>query len=266
MDLSRHLASYEEKISILKDMIYAVIEPESVLKTVLVCGSAGIGKTYTVNKILQARSEDNANPILYRPVSGKVSVRAFWDHLKENSTYESVLFFDDADFVLTDPHCLGMLKEASDLKTQRVVNYRVYRPEGSNTVSHITFDAKLVIATNIKVKSTPHLDAVRDRFDVYDLEVTFLERLAKIQEIALNPQGSPLKNISLEGNKELLKFLIANQDNLGELLSLRTFVRLQNMYVSWPDRWQKHAEARLLKKPTATAPVPATAHPRSCLR
>ena len=249
MDLSKHLASYEKKIRILKETIYAVTEYDSPLYAVLVCGSAGIGKTYTINGILQARAEDDTKPIIYRKISGKISVRALWEHLYENSTYEHVLFFDDADFILTDLHCLGMLKEATDTNCNRVINWRISRrATNSTTESHTVFDGKLVIATNINVKSTPHLDAVMDRFEVYDIKVTFYEKLAKIQEIANNPHGSPLMKISLEGNKDLLKFLISNQECLGEELSLRTFIGLQRMYRLFPSNWKEHAEEKFLKK------------------
>ena len=97
LDLSIHLASYEKKMERLKRRVGGMLD--SVINTIIFCGPSGIGKTYTIDKILQARSENEASPIHYKIITGKITARAFWDHLVENSTYDCVTFFDDADFI-----------------------------------------------------------------------------------------------------------------------------------------------------------------------
>ena len=168
LDQSVHLASYEKKMKKLERLIGAMLD--SVINTVIVCGPSGIGKTYTINKILQDRSENEAAPTRYKNITGKITARAFWDHLAENSTYDCVTFFDDADFIFHDPACIGLLREASEKYTQRIINYRTARSKGDSCV---TFDGKIIVSTNLRIGSSPHLNAVK-----VNIEVTFLERLA----------------------------------------------------------------------------------------
>jgi hypothetical protein len=175
LDQSVHLASYEKKMKKLERLIGAMLD--SVINTVIVCGPSGIGKTYTINKILQDRSENEAAPIRYKNITGKITTRAFWDHLAENSTYDCVTFFDDADFIFHDPACISLLREALEKYTQRIINYRTARSKGDSCV---TFDGKIIVSTNLRIGSSPHLNAVKDRFHILNIEVTFLERLAKI--------------------------------------------------------------------------------------
>ena len=241
LDLSVHLASYEKKMEKLKRLVGGMLD--SVICTIIVCGPSGIGKTYTIDKVLRARSENEASPIRYKNITGKITPRAFWDHLVENSTHDCVTFFDDADFIFHDPICVGLLWEASEKYTQRIINYRTANHKEDLST---TFDGKLVISTNLRIGSTPHLNAVKDRFHLFNVEVNFLEKLAKIQDLALNPQGFLTQQISLDGNKEILCFLLENQPRIGEdKLSLRMFRKAQELYVSMPDDWREYVEDML---------------------
>ena len=115
--------------------------------------------------------------------------------------------------------------------------------------SRVPFDGKLVISTNLRIGSTPHLNAVKDRFHIFNIEVTFLEKLAKIQDLALNPQGFLAQRISLDGNKEILAFLLEHQRRIGDdRLSLRMFSKVQELYVAMPDGWREDVEDSLFSR------------------
>jgi len=67
-DLSVHLASYEKKMEKLRRLVGGMLD--SVINTVIVCGPSGIGKTYTINNILQARSKIDTAPICFKTITG----------------------------------------------------------------------------------------------------------------------------------------------------------------------------------------------------
>ena len=242
-DLSVHLASYEKKMEKLRRLVGGMLD--SVINTVIVCGPSGIGKTYTINNILQARSESDTAPIRFKTITGKITARSFFDHLVENSTFDCVTFFDDADFIFHDPVCIGLLREASEKYGQRIINYRTAKNKGDDCV---TFDGKIIVSTNLRIGSSPHLNAVKDRFHILNVEVTFLEKLGKIQEIAtLNTHGYLGQKISVDANREILTFLFEHQHRIGEdKLSLRMFCKAQELYVAMPDSWRDYVEDMLL--------------------
>ena len=239
LDLSLQLASYEKKMSKLKNLLGAVLD-DTVLNTFIVCGRPGIGKSYTIDKVLDARRADEKSPIIYRKITGKITQRAFWDHLVENSTYDCVTFFDDADFIFHDPVCEGLLREASEKQTQRIINYRTAKNKGDDST---TFDGKIVVSTNLRIGSMPQFRAVGDRFQILNLEITFQETLAKIGDLALDPHGFLAQRISVDGNKEILAFLRGQQHRIGEdKLTLRLFRKAQELYIMMRGDWREYAE------------------------
>jgi len=236
MNLSAHLASYNEKISFLEDLLNGMVRTKYV-NTVLVTGDPGIGKTFTIDKNLQEHSEDSDNPIRYRRVSGKITPLAFYQTLVENSAFDSVLFFDDADTILMETVSLNLLKEASEKRSQRTISYNSSR---STNAPITVFDGKIVIATNKKISQNPHFEAVTDRFHVFDMNVTYLEKLAKIHDIA-EKFATPM--VSKEDNAEIIKFLADKAKSINtDKITIRTFVKLQELKVLMPMKWKRFAE------------------------
>jgi hypothetical protein len=236
LDLKPYLESYDEKFSFLDDLINGMVNTTYV-NTVLVSGPPGIGKTYTVDNNLQKRSEQSENPIRYRRVSGKITPLAFYNCLVENSSFDSVLFFDDADTILSDQISLNLLKEASEKRAQRTISYNSSRGPNSPTT---VFDGKIIIATNIQISKSPHYAAVADRFHTFDMDISYREKLAKIHEIAEN-FTTPL--VSRAINNDIVNFLAEKEEELDtDKITIRTFVKLQELAVLMPLKWKRFAE------------------------
>jgi hypothetical protein len=235
VNLGKYLESYSEKIDLLEEMVVGVITTD-LINTLIVSGSSGVGKTYNINRLLQRQSEDESNPIKYRKVTGKITPLAFFNVLYENSTYDSVCYFDDADSILSEETSLNLLKEASEKVPQRVVSYLSTKMgEGKGTT---TFDGKIVISTNIKISKSAHLMAVYDRFHVMELNISYLEKLAKIQDIV--DKSAPEHR---DVNREVLKFLVENESILEtDNVTIRTFIKLQELARLTPKNWRRIAE------------------------
>jgi hypothetical protein len=259
LNLEKYLESYSEKIGLLEEMVVGVITTD-LINTLIVSGSSGVGKTYNINRLLQKQSEDENNPIKYRKVTGKITPLAFFNVLYENSTYDSVCYFDDADSILSEETSLNLLKEASEKVPQRIISYlstRLGESKGSNT----TFDGKIIISTNIKISKSAHLMAVYDRFHVMELNISYLEKLAKIQDIV--DKSAPEHR---DVNQEVLKFLIENESILEtDNVTIRTFIKLQELARLTPRNWRRIAEISETyfteKKKKITTPVTAPPAP-----
>jgi ferritin-like protein len=236
MDLAAHLESYTEKFGFLQDLVVGMVDT-SYVNTVLCSGPPGIGKTYSIDKLLQSRSESPVQPIRYKRVSGKITPLQFYHTLVENSSHDSVLFFDDADTILHDPVSLNLLKEASEKRNPRVISYNSSKLDGSGSV---VFDGKIVISTNMRISRNEHYTAVCDRFHVFDMDVSYLEKLAKIYDIA---QNAPTTKVSREMNLDIVKFLADMEARVDvDKVTIRTFVKLQELSVLMPQKWKRFAE------------------------
>ena len=132
---------------------------------------------------------------------------------------------------------MNLLKEASEKVPQRIISYLSTR-QGEGKGSNTTFDGKIVISTNIKISKSVHLMAVYDRFHVMELNISYLEKLAKIQDIV--DKSAPEHR---EVNQEVLNFLVENENILEtDNVTIRTFIKLQELARLTPKNWRRIAE------------------------
>jgi len=205
------------------------------VNAILVSGPPGIGKTWTIDGILDRQRMSDTNPIQYTRSTGKITPLAFFYHLRSNCSPDSVLFFDDADSILHDPNSLNLLKAASERTRQRVIQYN------STQVSEgtVVFEGKIIIATNIEFSKNPHYEAVLDRFHVYNMEISYQEKLAKIWEIS----EATSEEEDMEKSLEVLKYMLEMEGKINtNKVTIRTFVKLRELRSLMPVGWKRFAE------------------------
>ena len=113
LSLQNELNEYNEILDFMSEMVVGVVNTNYV-NTLLISGTAGIGKSYTVDKILTERDQQEKNPIRYIKYSGHVTPRALYEKLKENAASDCVLVFDDADSVITNEDSVKPLQSEHD--------------------------------------------------------------------------------------------------------------------------------------------------------
>jgi len=221
----------------LEDFANATVK--GALRSLIVSGNAGIGKTYTLEDVLGRAAEDG----LIRFTSVKGYVRAtglyklMWDHREENC----VLLFDDADSIFQDEVALNLLKSALDTTKRRRVSWfseKSFKDEGGDNIPD-SFDFKgcIIFVTNLNfdrmskgnVRLAPHFQALISRSFYMDLNLlTLREMMLRIEHVIHN--STILSNLCLnEAQSEyLFLFMRENVERLREV-SLRMVIKLGHL-------------------------------------
>lgn len=237
-----------DRFEILSDMTNAAIDGD--VRALIVSGPAGLGKSFTVEKALEAW---DPNATSHRIVKGYVKAPSLYKLLYQHRNAGSVLVFDDADDVFLDETAIGLLKAALDTTDRRIISYMT---EGSLIdeetaermpksfefrgtvvfISNINFDAMIERGS----KLAPHLSALVSRAHYIDLAMhTQRDYLIRIRQVV--KQGL-LKNIGLsdDAQADVVQFIEKNASRLREL-SLRMALKIGTLRRKDDGRWMKRA-------------------------
>lgn len=216
---------------------YGVVAGE--YRSMIVSGNPGIGKTYTLEYILE--SAKDAEKIHFESVRGFVRATGLYKLLWENREKGHVLMFDDADSVFADETALNLLKGALDTTKKRTISWRSEKvfedATGGEIPQSFDFNGAVIFVTNINFqrevarqgKLAPHLDALMSRSFYLDLNLlSTRELLVRIQSVVSNSSILSSMNVTKANQKTILNYLIDNASRLREL-SLRSVVKLGNI-------------------------------------
>ena len=245
-----------KRFAILDEMTRAAKEGN--IKAMIVSGPPGIGKSFGVEEQLNKDSifDDVAGTSRkYEVVKGAMSAIGLYAKLYKYSNAGNVVVFDDCDSVLLDDLSLNILKAALDTSKKRYISWntdsRLLRSEG--IPDRFEFKGSAIFITNLdfqdikskKLKS--HLEALESRCHYMDLTIT-TER-EKMLRIAQVIQDGMLNEYKLddEVKEEIIDFVDINKKRLREL-SLRTVLKVADLAVAFPDKWEAMAENTVMKR------------------
>ncbi len=246
------------RFEILDDMTRAVKKGD--VRAMIVTGPPGVGKSFGVEKVL-AKHDVFANVAndeklkKYEVVKGAMSAIGLYSKLYEYSDKKSILVFDDCDSVLLDDLSLNILKAALDTSKKRMIHWntdsRLLRSEG--VPNSFEFKGGAIFITNIKfdhVKSKKlqdHLEALESRCHYLDLTIdTEREKLLRIKQVVTECGMLDSYDLSDEAKLDVVDFVDANRARMREL-SLRTVLKVADLRVSFPDKWQAVAEVTCMR-------------------
>ena len=245
-----------KRFAILDEMTRAAKEGN--IKAMIVSGPPGIGKSFGVEEQLNKDSifDDVAGTSRkYEVVKGAMSAIGLYAKLYKYSNAGNVVVFDDCDSVLLDDLSLNILKAALDTSKKRYISWntdsRLLRSEG--IPDRFEFKGSAIFITNLdfqdikskKLKS--HLEALESRCHYMDLTIT-TER-EKMLRIAQVIQDGMLNEYKLddEVKEEIIDFVDINKKRLREL-SLRTVLKVADLAVAFPTKWEAMAENTVMKR------------------
>ena len=245
------------RFEILDDMTRAVKAGK--IRSMIVTGPPGVGKSFGVEKVLEkhdvfANVANDQKLKKYEVVKGAMSALGLYAKLFAYSDPKNILVFDDCDLVLLDDLSLNILKAALDSGSKRMIHWntdsRLLRQEG--IPGSFEFKGGAIFITNIKFehvrskKLKDHLEALESRCHYLDLTIdTEREKLLRIKQIVGDGMLDKY-DMTVEEQADLLEFINVNKGKLREL-SLRMVLKLADLRVSFPQRWQEVAKVTCMR-------------------
>jgi hypothetical protein len=247
-----------ERFEMLEEMTKATKKGD--VRAMIVSGPPGVGKSFGVEKVLGKHdlladiAGDNKLR-KYEVVKGAMSALGLYAKLFQFADKDNVIVFDDCDSVLLDDLSLNILKAALDSKKTRKIFWntdsRMLAAEG--IPNSFEFKGSAIFITNIKfdnVKSKKlrdHLEALESRCHYIDLTIdTEREKMLRIKQIVSDGMLDEYK-LSTETKEEIVEFIDSNKKRLREL-SLRTVLKVADLAVAFPQKWEAMAENTVMKR------------------
>jgi len=219
------------------------------IRSMIVSGSPGTGKTFEVIKAMKAKSRDDRN-FYFHQIKGTISPIALYIELYR--ARNGVLVLDDADEAFTDPESLQLLKAATESSKNRSISYRKLSMalEAEGIPQEFEFEGCVVILTNTNLEEArkqrqSHYDAIMSRAHYINAVLeTDREKIMRIRHIMTT---TTMLNQFLDPahHQEVIDFVEEHHDRFREL-SIRTIVKLAELRAAFPKKWDTLARGTLL--------------------
>jgi hypothetical protein len=225
------------------------------IRSLIVAGAPGVGKTFTLEqKLNAARKDGKVNNVV--AIRGSVSPIGLFVALWENAAAGNVIILDDVDSIFGDEEAMNILKAALDTSPVRTISWlkdssylkdreidNSFEYEGQ-IVFITNTDPDAVIAKNAKM--SPHMNALLSRSVFLDLAIHDNKAImVRIEQVLGESNMLTDLGMTEAQGADIMGWMRANVDGLRSL-SLRTVIACANFIKTNPD-WQMLARATLLK-------------------
>jgi hypothetical protein len=220
------------------------------VRALTISGAPGVGKSYTVHQILDAKNVNHS------VVGGDISPLGLFKMAYDYRNKGDVLVFDDADSIFTDPVSANILKHICDSSETRRVSWIKESKvlESENIPNQFNFNGSVIFISNLNFDNivaqgrsmAPHIDAIRDRSIYIDLLLHNRRQIfVWVKHIALQSGLFLREGVSHEVGQEILDFIEENIDRLSRL-SFRTINKACQLYLAMGEEdWREAATVSL---------------------
>ena len=244
----------KDRFDILEMMTNAAIDGS--VKSLIVSGPAGLGKSYTVEQALEGWDPEEVNHTVIR---GYVKATGLYKTLYQYRNKGQMIVFDDSDSIFMDDTTLAMLKAVCDSTERRRVSYlsefNMVDEESADVIPRsFQFDGTIVFITNLDFDSiiekgnklAPHLSAMVSRSHYIDLAMkTRRDYFIRIKQVVKQGLLSA-KGLNRHQEVTVMRFIEKHQDKLREM-SLRVAIKLADLVKTHPDRFEVMAKVTVCK-------------------
>lgn len=226
------------------------------MRSLIVVGPAGLGKSYGLEKILESADPTGERTEI---IKGYIRPTGLYRKLYDNRHKNSVVVFDDADSVFNDETSLNLLKAVLDTTDKRVVSYlteRNMKDENGDVIPKtFEFEATVVFISNLDFDAliekehrlAPHFEALLSRSHYIDLDMkTKQDYIVRIRQVmALGLLSS--KGYDKKVENDIMQFIETYAERIREL-SLRAVIKLAELRSGQPDKWKRLALKTMCKR------------------
>ena len=219
------------------------------VRSLIVNGHPGIGKTYSVAKFLDQYAKGN-----FIILQGRVTLLALYSTLHAFKNKGKVVVLDDVDSVFSDIQGLNILKAAMDTTTTRRIHWASTTGK-LNTMGlpdNFIFNGGVILISNVgfgggNSRLVTHLKALKDRSYCVPIADSGDDSLFK-QICYMVLEGGLMTGlgVALADQDMFLEYIDKNKDELNTI-SLRTVVKLVDIYKMNPADWKEMADQGMLK-------------------
>lgn len=245
-------AIIEERFEVLEGLVDALLDSE--MRSLLVTGAAGIGKTFLLEEMLERYERTKGQH--WGIMGGNCSPFGLYETLYEFRNEGSVLVMDDVE-VFDDKTKINIFKKALDTSKRRVIDWRSASKalEDRGLPETYEFKGKIVFLTNTNIYDeiargttlAVHLKALVSRSCVLDLGIHDVKTiLLHVRNVVRKTDMLVKRGITAEQQEEVLLWLTQNQSNIAEL-SLRTPLYIGEYIKTNPHRWKTLCNHTLLR-------------------
>ena len=222
------------------------------IRSLVVSGAPGIGKTYQVQKTLEDLG------VNFVSIAGALSGVELYKLGFENRHHGSVIILDDADGIFQSEDALNVLKAMCDSSPERKVSW--LKDSATLRADEIPqtyrFNGSFIFLTNVdmayhaetgKTKYAPHFQALISRSLYLDLKLHSRQAISLwVEHIATEGGMFKAEGVPEALGQDLLAFLKKHRDDFREL-SLRTVLKMIQLVKTSPKEWQQMARVLLCK-------------------
>ena len=243
-----------QRFDMLQDMTKAVKKGD--VRAMIVSGPPGVGKSHGVEQVLERYKtlESLGGGSKYEVIKGAMSPIGLYCKLFKMADKGKVVVFDDCDGIFQDDLSLNILKAALDSKKKRTIHWNTdsFKLRNEGVPDKFNFEASAIFITNMKFdkvkgKLREHLSALESRCHYMDLTIdSDKDKMLRIKQVTQDGMLDAYK-ISDEVKDDIVDFVDINKNRLREL-SLRTVLKVADLAVSFPDKWEAFAENTVMRR------------------
>jgi hypothetical protein len=246
-------AKLTERFDVLEDLTRGAVKGD--VKALIVSGPAGLGKSYSVEQILESYDPDGAYST---QIKGYARATGLMKQLYKYRNAGDVIVFDDADAIFYDDVSLNILKAATDSSSKRMISWmseaKFEDDDGDIIPKRFEFKGTIVFITNLDFdamidrghKLAPHLAALVSRAHYIDLAMkTKRDYYVRIKQVVKQGMLAKAGFTSLE-EADIMQFVEKNFDKLRET-SLRSVIKIAALRRSNPNRFESLARITCCK-------------------
>jgi hypothetical protein len=219
------------------------------IRSMIVSGSPGTGKTFEVVKAIEAQKAKNQN-FYFHHLKGTISTPVLFIELYH--ARNGVLILDDTDEAFTDNESLQLLKAATESNKARSIAYRKLSMalEAEGVPTEFNFNGCVIVLTNTNLEDArkgkqSHYDAIMSRAHYVNAVLkTDREKLMRIRHVITT---TSLLDTFLDRkcHAEIIEFIEEHHNRFREL-SIRTVVKLAELRNAFPTKWGVLARGTLI--------------------